>query len=109
LGDGRATAPFESRTGPNAPSRVSAGSKSPDPGLRLALSGLEAHHDCEASVCAPCAVSTCTLSAAGWQRKLMLDQPRDAIFSHMPYNYPRLNGWPEWLVAEDGVSYPVTD
>jgi hypothetical protein len=54
-------------------------------------------------------VTLWALSARGWQGRLILDEPRHAVFNRLPYDYPRLNKWPEWFVAEDGATYRLTD
>jgi hypothetical protein len=48
-------------------------------------------------------------SSQDWQGKLVLDQPRHRDFYRMPYDYARLNEWPEWFTASAGSSYRVTD
>ena len=37
------------------------------------------------------------------QGKLILDRPRHRDFMSMPYDYPRLNKWPEWFTASAGT------
>lgn len=44
-----------------------------------------------------------------WQGRLVLDRPRHRDFQNMPYDYPRLNKWPEWFTADTRLSYSVTD
>jgi hypothetical protein len=44
-----------------------------------------------------------------WQGRLVLDRPRHRDFQHMPYDYPRLNKWPEWFTADTRLSYRLTD
>jgi hypothetical protein len=44
-----------------------------------------------------------------WQGRLILDRPRHRDFMQMPYDYPRLNKWPEWYVASAGTAYRVED
>ena len=48
-------------------------------------------------------------SSQDWQGKLILDRPRHRDFMNMPYDYPRLNKWPEWFTAAAGTAYRVTD
>jgi hypothetical protein len=48
-------------------------------------------------------------SDAPWQGSLVLDRPRHRDFLRMPYDYPRLNKWPEWFAAEAGMAYRVED
>lgn len=48
-------------------------------------------------------------SSAPWQGRLVLDQPRHRLYGHLPYDYPRLNKWPEWFVAEAGQPYRLED
>lgn len=40
-----------------------------------------------------------------WRGKLKVDRPRHTDFFKMPYDYPRLNEFPEWFVAERNVLY----
>lgn len=44
-----------------------------------------------------------------WQGRLVLDRPRHADYMNMPYDYPRLNKWPEWYTARAGTTYTVTE
>jgi len=48
-------------------------------------------------------------SSQDWQGRLILDQPRHRDFQRMPYDYARLNKWPEWFTADAGTAYRVTD
>jgi hypothetical protein len=48
-------------------------------------------------------------SSQDWQGRLILDQPRHRDFNRMPYDYARLNEWPEWFTADAGTAYRVTD
>jgi len=48
-------------------------------------------------------------SSQDWQGRLILDQPRHRDFNRMPYDYARLNQWPEWFTADAGTAYGVTD
>ena len=48
-------------------------------------------------------------SSQDWQGKLILDRPRHRDFMNMPYDYARLNKWPEWFTASAGTAYRVTD
>ncbi len=42
-----------------------------------------------------------------WQGKLVFDFKRHAINLHLPIDYPRINQFPEWFVAESGKSYSI--
>jgi len=44
-----------------------------------------------------------------WQGRLVFDEPRHATTLRLPVNYPRLNEWPEWFVAETGARYRFED
>ena len=44
-----------------------------------------------------------------WSGNVRFDTPRHAEHLRLPFDYPRLNGWPEWFVAEEGESYAVSD
>jgi hypothetical protein len=48
-------------------------------------------------------------SAQDWQGRLVLDRPRHHDYLNMPYDYARLNKWPEWFTASAGTGYRVTD
>jgi hypothetical protein len=48
-------------------------------------------------------------SSQDWQGRLVLDRPRHRDFMNMPYDYARLNKWPEWFTASAGSSYRVVD
>lgn len=48
-------------------------------------------------------------SAAAWQGRLRFDVPRHRELMRLAMPYPRLNGWPEWFVAEPGARYRVLD
>jgi hypothetical protein len=53
---------------------------------------------------------TVVISAGqAWQGRLVFDGPRHANFLKLPVNYPRLNAWPEWFVAGDGLRYQLED
>jgi hypothetical protein len=44
-----------------------------------------------------------------WQGRLRFDTPRHRIFWNLPFEYPRLNGLPEWYTVEPQSIYLVTD
>ncbi|MBI4607247.1 MAG: hypothetical protein HY721_35225 [Planctomycetes bacterium] len=44
-----------------------------------------------------------------WRGRLLFDVPRHRVHMHLPLDYPRLNRFPEWFVAEAGKSYEVRD
>jgi hypothetical protein len=46
-------------------------------------------------------------SADDWNGRLVLDTPRHRLHGHLPADYPRLNKWPEWFTADEGMSYTV--
>ena len=48
-------------------------------------------------------------SSQDWQGRLVLDRPRHRDYMNMPYDYARLNKWPEWFTASAGTVYRVTD
>jgi len=48
-------------------------------------------------------------ASAPWKGRLVFDNPRHAATWRIPAEYPRLNGLPEWFVAEDAKSYAVLD
>lgn len=42
-----------------------------------------------------------------WEGKLVFDAPRHKTILHLPIDYPRINQFPEWFVAEEGKEYKV--
>jgi hypothetical protein len=48
-------------------------------------------------------------TSADWQGRLVFDHPRHRDFNRMPYDYARLNMWPEWFTADVGTAYRVGD
>ncbi|MGE3912505.1 MAG: hypothetical protein AB7K36_24300, partial [Chloroflexota bacterium] len=50
-----------------------------------------------------------TSSEDDWQGSLIIDRPRHRDYLNMPYDYARLNKWPEWFTADAGLSYRVED
>ncbi|MGQ9626022.1 MAG: hypothetical protein ACUVV0_03845 [Anaerolineae bacterium] len=44
-----------------------------------------------------------------WEGSLLFDFPRHRTIWNLPFEYPRLNGAPEWFVVEPGGSYAVLD
>ena len=42
-----------------------------------------------------------------WEGKLVFDSPRHLTILNLPIDYPRINQFPEWFVAEDGKEYSV--
>ena len=42
-----------------------------------------------------------------WSGKLIFDRPRHKTNMHLPLDYPRINQFPEWFVAEAGRHYAV--
>jgi hypothetical protein len=50
-----------------------------------------------------------TLSASeDWQGRLIFDSPRHREHLKLPLDYPRLNKWPEWFVAESDAEYRLS-
>ena len=87
------------RTALIAASRLTAGARL-EPWTPEALVGASYDGSC---------VSLWAFSSEEWQGRLVFDQPRHATFNHMPYDYARLNKWPEWFVAVDGATYRLSD
>jgi hypothetical protein len=79
--------------------RLTAGARL-DPWVPDAFVGASRDGDC---------VTIWASSRSDWQGRVVFDQPRHADFFHMPYDYARLNVWPEWFVAEAGAAYRLTD
>jgi hypothetical protein len=48
-------------------------------------------------------------SSQDWQGRLVLDRPRHHDFLNLPYDYARLNKWPEWFTVWTGTPYRLTD
>lgn len=46
-------------------------------------------------------------AAEPWRGALLLDRPRHRDFLHLPLDWPRINQFPEWWVAESGRRYRV--
>lgn len=42
-----------------------------------------------------------------WRGKLLFDRPRHRLSLRLPLDYPRINQFPEWFVAEPGKRYEV--
>jgi len=42
-----------------------------------------------------------------WEGRLVFDKPRHKLHMHMPLDYPRINQFPEWFVAEADRRYTV--
>ena len=42
-----------------------------------------------------------------WRGKLRFDRKRHRDYFHMPFDYPRINQFPEWFTSEEGVSYEI--
>jgi hypothetical protein len=57
-----------------------------------------------AGACLRLAIST----GQGWQGRVVFDTPRHRLHLGLPMDYPRLNQWQEWWVAEPGRHYAVT-
>jgi hypothetical protein len=45
---------------------------------------------------------------ADWLGRIVLDTPRSRENFKLPFDYPRLNKWPEWFVAEPNHDYHLT-
>jgi len=43
-----------------------------------------------------------------WKGKLIFDKPRHKEYFHMPFDYPRLNQFPEWFTVEKDKQYKLT-
>jgi hypothetical protein len=47
-------------------------------------------------------------AASPWAGRLLFDTPRHREVLHLDADYPRLNQWQEWWIAEPGRQYDVT-
>jgi hypothetical protein len=47
------------------------------------------------------------IAGKDWSGKLIADKPRHKVNMHLPLDYPRINQFPEWFVAESGKRYEV--
>jgi len=43
----------------------------------------------------------------GWKGDLMFDRKRHADFMHLPFDWPRINQFPEYFTVENDVSYSI--
>jgi len=43
-----------------------------------------------------------------WSGRLRFDRPRHRTFMHLPFDYPRINQFPEWFTVEPLARYEVT-
>ena len=76
------------------------GGVAPRPWREGVLVGATPDQDCLVVVAA---------SAVPWTGRLVFDTARHRLHLGLPLNYPRLNEWPEWFVAEPGRDYRVFD
>ena len=44
-----------------------------------------------------------------WSGRLVFDRPRHAEWMDLPFEYPRLNGWPEWFTVTPTAQCSVID
>jgi hypothetical protein len=44
-----------------------------------------------------------------WEGHLLFDKPRHRLNLHLPYDWTRINQFPEWFVVDPKASYVVTD
>ena len=50
-----------------------------------------------------------TLTASNaWEGKLYFDVPRHRDYLHLPFDWPRINQYPEWFTVEKNKNYSVT-
>jgi hypothetical protein len=42
-----------------------------------------------------------------WEGKLIFDAPRHKTILNLPFDYPRINQFPEWFTAEEGKEYSL--
>ena len=43
-----------------------------------------------------------------WKGRVIFDRPRHRLHLNLPFNYPRLNEFPEWFIAEPNSTYQLT-
>ncbi len=55
------------------------------------------------------AVCLVVLADKPWSGRVVFDKPRHKENMHLPLDYPRINQFPEWFVAEPGAAYSLTD
>lgn len=48
-------------------------------------------------------------AGTAWKGVLRLDSPRHRTIWNLPFEYPRLNGTPEWFIVEPAKTYAVVD
>jgi hypothetical protein len=46
-------------------------------------------------------------AAQAWEGRLRFDVPRHRLHLRLPFNYPRLNEWPEWFTVEADQRYRI--
>ena len=44
-----------------------------------------------------------------WSGRVVFDKPRHKKNMHLPFDYPRINQFPEWFTVTSGASYEMTD
>ena len=44
-----------------------------------------------------------------WSGRLHFDRKRHREYLHLPFDYPRINQFPEWFTVESGSSYEVQE
>jgi hypothetical protein len=44
-----------------------------------------------------------------WQGTVRFDYPRHKAIMHLPFNYPRINSFPEWFTVEKDESYRIVE
>ncbi len=42
-----------------------------------------------------------------WDGRLCFDRPRHRLYFHMPFDYPRINQFPEWFTVEPASRYEI--
>lgn len=46
-------------------------------------------------------------SDTAWSGKLLIDTVRHREHLHLPFDYPRLNGWPEWFTTDPSAQWQM--
>jgi len=51
----------------------------------------------------------CIVADKQWEGKILFDTPRHRTNMKMPFDWPRINQFPEWFTVQDGRGYEVQD
>jgi uncharacterized protein (DUF3820 family) len=46
-------------------------------------------------------------SDGAWEGRVVFDRPRHTLLMHLPFDYPRINQFPEWFTVDAAAQYEV--